>query len=254
MVRDIYRGDLELGDVRLVAVYPAGTRPADGGQTMLIQFLLVVHIAVTGYWLGAEFVINSTSRYVVYRTDMPFIERDRLWDHVMSADQHVRYALILQAMLGTILGALYGFLPGGEQTAWGAVALGGLWLGFIEIEHHQRKSRVGAKLSAIDRGSRYVLILLLFGLALDLPGASWPVPFWLRLKLALFACVMASGVAIRIAVLRHYRHWAVLRHDERNEEANTGAKRAYVQATVGVVMVWVFIAAIVVISVWKPAL
>ena len=67
---------------------------------MIAHTLLVFHIAVLGYWLGSELVINSTYRHVAWAADMPFEQRDRLMDHVMDADQHVRYALLLQLMLG----------------------------------------------------------------------------------------------------------------------------------------------------------
>ena len=85
---------------------------------MLITVLLVVHIAVLGYWLGSELVINSTYRYVAYGRHIPFAERNRLMEHVMHVDQHVRYALVLQAGLGFGLATLYGMIPGGEPLAW----------------------------------------------------------------------------------------------------------------------------------------
>ena len=75
---------------------------------MLVQALLVAHIAVLGYWLGAELVINSTYRYVSWSAAMPFPERDRLMQHVMDVDQHVRYALVLQAGLWLLIGAIVG--------------------------------------------------------------------------------------------------------------------------------------------------
>jgi hypothetical protein len=51
---------------------------------------------------------------------LPFAERDRLMDHVMDVDQHVRYALVLQAGLGTMFAAAYGYFPGGTTLAWAA--------------------------------------------------------------------------------------------------------------------------------------
>ena len=74
---------------------------------MLETVLLVAHIAVLGYWLGSEFVINSGYRYVCRAATLPFIERNKLMDHVLDVDQHVRYAFILQIGLGTSLAALY---------------------------------------------------------------------------------------------------------------------------------------------------
>ena len=112
---------------------------------MLISVLLVAHIAVLGYWLGSEFVINSTYRYVSYGSRMPFAERDRLMDHVMHVDQHVRYALVLQAGLGFALAALYGYVPGGTATAWVAGTLAAIWLAFVEIVHRLRHKHVSSK-------------------------------------------------------------------------------------------------------------
>jgi len=86
---------------------------------MIALWLLAIHIAVLGYWLGSELVINSTYRYVSYSGDMPFAERARLMEHVMHVDQHVRYALALQATLGTALAAL---APGGTCVTFGVSA------------------------------------------------------------------------------------------------------------------------------------
>src|SRR5690348_8958629 len=120
---------------------------------MLLQALLVAHIGIVGYWLGSELVINSTYRYVCFGARTQFAERNRLMEHVMSADQHVRYALALQVTTGFALAARYGFVPGGGTTAWIAVVLGALWLTFIEAVHRLRHGRAGRRLGAIDRGS-----------------------------------------------------------------------------------------------------
>ncbi|GJQ54201.1 MAG: hypothetical protein HKUEN07_07700 [Rhodocyclaceae bacterium] len=71
---------------------------------MLIHAVLVAHIIVVGYWLGSDLVINSTFRYVSRTASLPVAERDRLLDHVLDVDQHVRYALVPQLWLGTTPG------------------------------------------------------------------------------------------------------------------------------------------------------
>ncbi len=219
---------------------------------MITNVILVIHIAVLGYWFGSELVINSTYRYVSYADEMPFPERARLMDHVMHVDQHVRYALALQAILGTALAALYGYIPGGERLAWTAGLLGCLWLAFIEAVHRLRQAPIGNTLSALDRQSRYILMLLLFALALGLVGGAWPMPAWLRWKLALFAGVMACGVGIRIALIAHFRTWAVMAKEGPSAETNDIIRSTYVKATAILVLLWIFIAAIVVLSLWKP--
>lgn len=215
-------------------------------------WILVLHIAVLGYWLGSELVINSTYRYVSYAGSMPFNERQRLMDHVMIVDQHVRYALVLQATLGTMLAASYGLVPGGETVANIALAIGIAWLAFVEAVHRLHHSAIGQVLAAIDRASRYVLIIILLALATGIVGSEWSMPLWLRLKLGLFAGVISCGVGIRFALIAHFRTWAVMARDGVTPERNAVIERTYVRATSVLVLLWVFIAAIVVVSVVKP--
>jgi len=214
--------------------------------------LLVAHIAVVGYWLGSELVINSTYRYVVRAAALPFAERDRLMDHVMDVDQHVRYALVLQAALGTALAALSELVPGGETVAWVALGVGAAWLAFVEAIHKLRGSPAGATLAAIDRGSRYVLMALLIGIALGLVGGGWALPTWLRWKLAAFAGVMACGVGIRLSLIGHFRTWAEMCRDGSTPEREATVWRLYVRATSILVLLWVFIGVAVALSVGKP--
>lgn len=220
---------------------------------MIAPWLLAAHIAVLGYWLGSELVINSTYRYVSYSGDMPFAERARLMEHVMHVDQHVRYALALQATLGTALASLYGYIPGGDKLAIGAGIFGVLWLVFIEAVHRLRHRPVGKRLAVIDRGSRYVLMAVLVAIAAGLIGGGWPMPEWLRWKLALFAGVIACGVGIRFALIGHFRTWAIMARDGPTPETNAIIRRTYFRATSILVLLWVFIAGIAVLSVWKPA-
>ena len=118
---------------------------------MLIKSLLIAHIAVLGYWLGSELVINSTFRFVTKAGNLPFHHRNQLLDHVMNVDQHVRYALILQLGLGFILATLLGYLPGGEAVALVAALAAILLLAFVEFAHRRRKSVSGERLAKADR-------------------------------------------------------------------------------------------------------
>ncbi|MEO8778127.1 MAG: hypothetical protein ABI389_05585 [Rhodanobacter sp.] len=219
---------------------------------MLLQSLLVVHIVVLGYWLGAELVINSTYRYVSCGSQLPFAERSRLMEHVMHVDQHVRYALVLQAGLGFALAALVGFVPGGTSTAWLAVGSCVLWLAFVEATHRLRHRASGRMLGAIDRSSRYVFIVLLLGIAIGVIGGSWHMPRWLHIKLALYAAVIASGVGIRLVLISHFRTWKVMEVEGPSDITNAIIRQTYVRATWVLGVLWAFILAIVVVSVWKP--
>lgn len=211
--------------------------------------MLVAHVVVLGYWLGAEFVINAGFRYVCYRGDMPFDERSRLMAHVMHVDQHVRYALVLQVGLGFALATTLGYVAGGSGAADAILVATLLWLIFVEVVHRLRDSEAGAILSLIDRVSRIFLLLgfLLLALIPELINA----PTWLRWKLALFAGVIACGIGIRQILIGFFATWSMIRRNGVTDAANLAVRRAYVRATSILVILWLCITAIVVLSVTK---
>ncbi|MEO7774247.1 MAG: hypothetical protein ABIT36_04935 [Steroidobacteraceae bacterium] len=219
---------------------------------MLLHVLVVAHVVVLGYWLGSELVINNTFRYVSYSGDMPFTERNRLMEHVMDTDQHVRYALVLQTALGFTLATLLGYVPGGTTAAWVIAVAAVAWLTFVEITHRVRHNITGKRFATLDRLSRYMLMAILLSLALGLIGSGWNMALWLRLKLGLFAGVMACGVGIRLALISYFRTWAVMARESPDAETNAIIRKTYWQATMVLIALWIFIAAMVAASVWKP--
>jgi len=219
---------------------------------MLETVVLVAHITVLGYWLGSEFVINSGYRYVCRSAGMDFAERNRLMDHVLDVDQHVRYALILQIGLGSMLAAFYGFIPGGGTTAAMAAGIAFVWLTFIEITHHKRKDPIGAKLAAVDRMIRYGVMIGLAAIGgITLMGMG-DMPAWLGWKLILFAGVLACGVGIRFSIIDFYRAWAVIKTDGSTPEREARIWFIYKYGTGILIGLWVLIFGIVALSVWKP--
>lgn len=219
---------------------------------MLVKVLLVAHIGVLGYWLGSELVINSTYRFVSWSAGMPFAERSRLMDHVMDVDQHVRYALVLQAGLGTMLAALFGYLPGGAALAWAALAAMGGWLVLVEVTHRWRGQRAGQRLAAVDRGLRYLLIVALLLLAGGATAGRAALPAWLVWKLVAFSGVIACGLGIRYALMAFYRTWTEIAREGSSPAREQSIRRIYVQATSVLGLLWAFIAAIVALSVLRP--
>jgi hypothetical protein len=219
---------------------------------MLVQALLVSHIAVLGYWLGAELVINSTYRYVAWSAAMPFAERDRLMQHVMDVDQHVRYALILQAGLGAALAALLGYVPGGGRLALTAAALAAAWLVLVEAVHRARSTPAGKGLAALDRAVRYLAMAVLLGVAGAAAVGESDLPGWLAWKLVLFAGVIACGLGIRVALIAFFRVWHEVALEGSSTAREQRIRRACVRATTVLVALWLLIGTIVGLSVLKP--
>lgn len=219
---------------------------------MIEHALLVAHITVLGYWLGSELVINSTYRYVCHTPTLPFDERNKLMNHTLHVDQHVRYALILQVGLGTALAALYGYIPGGNAMAWSAGVFAASWLALVEITHRARDSQMGKRLAAFDRGFRYVVMVAFTGIGVAALMSAAPLPGWLGWKLICFAGVILCGVGIRYSIIDFYKTWAKIREHGSSDELEAEIRHIYFYGTAILVGLWVFIAAIVVLSVWKP--
>ncbi len=219
----------------------------------MIHWLLVAHIIVVGYWLGAELVINSSFRFATRDVASSHDARDRMLKHVMDTDQHVRFALVLQASLGTILMAAYGWVPGGQPLMIAAAMVGLFWLCFVEYIHRVRHSVAGERLAALDRGSRYVLMAVLLLMSVGLIGGNWPIPLWLRFKFAAFAGVIATGVLVRLQLIRFFRVWGEMKSAGVTDARNARVIALEKQATFLIVMIWVFIAIIVALSLFKPA-
>ena len=218
---------------------------------MPVDVLLVIHIAVLGYWLGAEFVINSEFRFVCRAASMPFEERKRLMEHVMDVDQHVRYALVLQAGLGTVLSALLGYFPGGATLAWAAGLATLLWLAFVETVHRLRHSASGQQLALLDRLIRYLLLAALVpgGLAAIFVGFSQS---WLAWKLVLFGGVIACGIGIRYYIIQFFGIWRQIEAKGSNSSRERAIRKNYTAGTSMLGLLWLCIAAITILSVAKP--
>ena len=221
---------------------------------MLINTLLVIHIAVLGYWLGAEFVINSEFRFVCRAASMPFEERERLMEHVMDVDQHVRYALVLQAGLGTVLSALLGYLPGGAALAWAAGSATVIWLAFVEAVHRLRHGAAGRQLALLDRLIRYALLacLVVGGLAAALGAVT--LQAWLAWKLVLFGGVIACGIGIRHYIIQFFAIWRQIEAEGSNALRERAIRKNYASATAVLGLLWLCIAAITVLSIAKPGI
>ncbi len=208
--------------------------------------VLAVHTIVLGYWLGSDLVINSEYRFIVHRNDLPVPARDAMMDHLMVVDQHVRYALVLQAMLGSMLLAGLGLFP--AAVAWIAPLAGLGWLALVELAHRLRKTGTGVRLALIDRVVRYTVGGTLIVLALS--QSDWPL--WLRIKLALFAGVIGCGVIIRFRLIHHFTTWSAIVSNGSTPEREAVLRRTYWRATSVLALLWLQVATITALAILRP--
>ncbi|MEZ5498636.1 MAG: hypothetical protein R3E77_04300 [Steroidobacteraceae bacterium] len=214
--------------------------------------LWVAHIVILGYWLGAELVINSTYRHFSFSGQSPMVERTRQLAHVMDVDQHVRYALLLQLGTGVVLAIGYGYLPGQAPAIWLTSILVVAWLALVELVHHRRLTKAGERLARFDRGLRYLAVVLLLIGATMAHGVLAATPGWLRLKLALFASIIACGVGIRLSLLPLFTLWKGLDGRTPDPSEEQAIHRIYWRSTAILLLLWLLIAGAVTLSVIKP--
>jgi hypothetical protein len=185
-----------------------GPRRAGQGMVMIEQTDLVrwLHVAIMGYWLGSDFVLNALTHYFKNAHSMPVAERLKLWDFLLLVDQHPRNALILSLPLGFHLAADLELSPiKGEWLAvvWVASII---WFIFIWVLHFQVGKPAYRPLSQLDLSLRYGLIFMLFVIgASSVIGHAPLAAKWLGAKVALFALIIACGMGIRYYIAQVYR-------------------------------------------------
>jgi len=185
---------------------------------------------------------------------MPFAERKRLMQHVMNVDQHVRYALILQFTLGFMLATQRGYLSLTLSTSWLFLLTGVVWLIAIEFVHKRQHTEHAVLLAKADRILRYSLMPILIIIACLAFINKIPMPNWLGLKLICFAATMACGVGIRLALIRFFEVWKDIEELGSTQDREQQIRDVYVKATSILMLLWVFIASIVWLSIWKPTI
>ncbi|MDX2141902.1 MAG: hypothetical protein SFV19_00990 [Rhodospirillaceae bacterium] len=163
------------------------------------------HVAVMGYWLGSDFVLNALTHYFKNAHDLPVAQRMKLWDFLLLVDQHPRNALILSIPLGFQLAADLDLSPikGPMLAALWVASIA--WFVFIWVLHFQVGKPGYRQLNKMDLTLRYSLIVVLFVVGAGSVLGEGPLAAkWLGAKVALFALIIAGGMAIRHYIAQVY--------------------------------------------------
>ncbi len=105
--------------------------------------------------------------------------------------------------------------------------------------------------SNIGGGLSYVLLLVLVGIWLGMITGQLMLQPWLGWKLLCFGGVIASGVGIRLQLVSFFKLWPIIEEKGSTPEREARVQQIYVRATSILVGLWVFIAGMVYLSVWK---
>ena len=168
-------------------------------------WMLALHMAVIGYYLGSDFVVNQSTFYLIASKEVTPEVRTRMRKAQLLWDQHPRMGLILFIASGLTLETWQGYttIPT-VYLPWlwiiCALWLANIWAGFLLAGSPVSDNTLGKRLVQIDLYWRYFVVAVIFGGAvMSFDGAGPFLPTWLGVKYTLLAMLMAGGVLMRLS-------------------------------------------------------
>ena len=164
-------------------------------------FLLVVlHVVLFAYWLGADFGVFTCSRYIV-RPDLPLAERERFLEALLAIDIMPRTAIVLLPFVGLQMASMRGSIDLSSATLVVAWSVGFVWLAVVWMAYLKTREPTGPFWQRIDVSWRVVLIVILWVLGVSslLRGAPFTAK-WIAVKLLVYAALLMVGLYLRVSI------------------------------------------------------
>lgn len=214
-----------------------------------------LHVLVMGYWIGSDLVINALTHYVVRADGLPPAERKRFWDFLMHVDQHPRNALILSVPIGFTLAQQIGLVHLDDAALIVLWVGSAAWFAQMWVTHWRREAPSGQALAKWDWRIRYVLIAAFVAIGVQslVLGAPIAAP-WLAWKTILFAGVLCCGIGIRHGIRKCYPAWPRIWAGRGTPEDEAQVRKALMQATYVLWLLWTLLFAIGWLGVAKPGI
>ncbi len=169
------------------------------------QLLVVAHVLLFAYWLGADWGVYVNSHYVA-DPKLSLDERRRFLVAAFRIDLLPRISFTLLLPVGLQLATAYGRVP------WSPAFMAVVWIAavtwlVINVTGYRRSGTpTGNRMSNADKWIRVALapLLILVGLYSAVTGG--PVaPLFIALKLAVFGIMIVVGLILR----RMMKDWVV---------------------------------------------
>lgn len=217
------------------------------------NLVLLIHILLFVYWLGADVGVYYASRYVVNpaltRESRATVLKITLW-----IDQIPRVCLVLMLPVGYTLAFQLGVMQT-SSTAIAAVWLVSLaWLTLVLATHHWQGTKRGELMRKSDLALRVVLIL---GLSFDawrsLAGAGHLQAPWLAVKMQIYALLVFFGLMIRVAVQPFVIAFGRLMREGATPELEAQIATGLARSRPWVIAIWIGLVAAAFIGLQKPS-
>lgn len=167
--------------------------------------LVVVHVLLFAYWLGADWGVYVTSRYVADPA-LPIAERRRFLQAAFRIDLLPRISFTLLLPVGVQIAAFYGAWPFGVLFVPAVWAFALAWLALNVAGYLRSGTPLGDRLRTWDQSIRHLLAPALIVLGMWSLITGYPVkPLFIALKLTVFGVMIVTGLVLRAIM----KNWAV---------------------------------------------
>ena len=162
----------------------------------MYTLLLYVHVLALVYWLGGDLGTFLSSRHVL-RSELGVESRQTAFKILMECDMGPRLAMPIILGSGCHLAALRwpNVLP--AEVALLGWLLVAIWVGLVAAIHNPMGHRMPS-LTQWGLRLRFAVVIGLLGASAY--GLTLGVPGWIALKIAVFAVLVACGIAVRFAL------------------------------------------------------
>jgi hypothetical protein len=216
------------------------------------NLLLLLHILLFVYWLGADIGVYYSSRYAanptLTREARATVVRIMLW-----IDQIPRACLVLMLAVGYSVGFHMGMVharPGAIVALW-IIALA--WLALVIAIHHSQGTPRGERLRKIDMVWRIVLILALSVDAwASFVGEGHLLARWLAVKVQIYALLIFFGLMIRVAIQPFVVAFGRLMREGATPELDAQIATGLARSRPWVIAIWIGLIAAAFIGLQKP--
>ena len=218
------------------------------------ELLLLAHILLFVYWLGADLGVFYSSGFVV---DPSLSREARLTAAkiMLGCDLVPRICMSLMLTIGGLLSAAIGVEHMTWQL-WAIILLGPFWFSMVLVLHYQHDAPFIAALTRFDFYFRWLVIAALLASCLfaystgRLEGYSWLIA-----KLLGFALLVFCGLMIRIRLKGFVATYVKLLSGEGvGDTDNTNMQNSLAQVKPWVVSIWLILLLEAVLGIAKPAL
>jgi len=215
--------------------------------------LVVAHVLLFAYWLGADWGVYVTSRYVADQK-LSLEERRRFLQAAFRIDLLPRVSFTMLLPVGVHIAAYYGAWPFPAAFVPAVWLFAIVWMLLNVLGYLRAGTPTGDRLRGWDQSIRLVMAPVLVGIGLwSLVTGSPIAPLFIAFKVAVFGIMIIVGLVLRAIM----KNWAVgfrrLAAEGPSAAVDTIFRGSLRRARYVAYLMWSLSAVMAVLGVVKPA-